>query len=315
MTEIILIIAVGMLIGYFPILPKRLSQLPSLLMTFGLLFLLFSMGTSVGINPDVMNNLGHIGYQSFFLAIATVIGSIGCILLFEWKLIHNNSDFRVNSKSSENQKETDEAQSHGVPIFTWLIIISVVLGVVGGILKWLPTVYMEHIGRFIEMALYITIFAVGVDIGGNRKAWQQLRQLGFKALLFPVFVGVGSIAGAIIIGFFLRLPFNEAGAIGAGFGWYSLSGVLLAKIHSAELGALGFLTNVLREIIAILSMPLLAKYRSYMVAVSTGGATTMDSTLPIVARVTNGEMTMLALVNGFTLTMAVPVLVPLFIKL
>ena len=45
--------------------------------------------------------------------------------------------------------------------------------------------------------------------------------------------------------------------MGAGLGWYSLSGALLTRLHSPELGALAFLSNVLREILAILLMPLL----------------------------------------------------------
>lgn len=111
------------------------------------------------------------------------------------------------------------------------------------------------------------------------------------------------------------MPMNESAAIGAGFGWYSLSGGLLAKIYSVETGALAFLTNVSRELITFVVTPILAAKAGRMAAVAPGGATTMDTTLPLIARVTDPETALVALVNGTVLSSLVPVLVPLFISL
>ena len=111
------------------------------------------------------------------------------------------------------------------------------------------------------------------------------------------------------------LPPNEAAAVGAGFGWYSLSGALLAQIYNAPTGALAFLSNVLRELMAVVAMPILATRLPPAAAMAPGGATTMDTTLPIIARSMGSEAALLAFASGAALTILVPVLVPILIRL
>lgn len=89
-----------------------------------------------------------------------------------------------------------------------------------------------------------------------------------------------SVAAAVLAGLLLAMPLKEAVAVGAGFGWYSLSGVLIAATHSVELGATAFLANVARELMAFLLIPLLVSRVGKLAAIAPGGATTMDSTLP-----------------------------------
>ena len=50
-------------------------------------------------------------------------------------------------------------------------------------------------------------------------------------------------------------------------------------------------------------------------ALAPGGATTMDTTLPIIARTMGSEAALLAFASGATLTVLVPILVPLLIRL
>jgi uncharacterized membrane protein YbjE (DUF340 family) len=134
-------------------------------------------------------------------------------------------------------------------------------------------------------------------------------------MLVPVLVAVGSLGGAVIAGFFLGIPIKEASAVGAGFGWYSLSGVILSKIYSVETGALAFMTNIMRELISFVIIPFLATRVGSLAAVAPGGATTMDTTLPLIARTTDADTAVIALVNGTTLSALVPLLVPLLIGL
>ena len=132
----------------------------------------------------------------------------------------------------------------------------------------------------------------------------------------PILIALGSILGAVIGGQMLNLPFNEASAVGAGFGWYSLSGVIISKIYSSDLGALAFLTNVFRELMAIILIPLLAKLGNKILVIAPGGATTMDTTLPLITRsVKQKEIAVIAFISGAVLSSLVPVLVPLLINL
>ena len=195
----------------------------------------------------------------------------------------------------------------------------IILGMVGaGILAGrylLPAGVVGALDSISVAALGLLALGVGIDIGRNRDAWRTLRQLGGRIVLVPLSVATGSIGGAILAGIWLHLPANASGAVGAGFGWYSLSGILLSKLATVEIGALAFLTNVFREVIAVGLMPVLARYTGKITAIAPGGATTMDTTLPVIVKYVGAEVAVIAFVSGVLLTLAVPVLVPLIIRL
>ncbi len=69
---------------------------------------------------------------------------------------------------------------------------------------------------------------------------------------------IGSAIGGLITGLIFRHPVNTSLAISAGYGWYSLSGILLKNLASAEIGAIAFMSNVFREMMAFVLIPILA---------------------------------------------------------
>ncbi|KKM09595.1 membrane protein [Clostridiales bacterium PH28_bin88] len=184
-----------------------------------------------------------------------------------------------------------------------------------GGLTLLPPDWVPWLDRTATWALWLMIHAVGIDLGGNSASWKQVRRIGWNVLLVPLMIAVGSVVGAVITGFAAGLPVNEASAVGAGFGWYSLSGVLLTQVYHVQTGTLAFLTNVTREVMSFMIIPLLYRQGKTITCIAPGGATTMDTTLPVVTRVAGTEMAPLAFISGSTLTFLVPVLVPLLIKL
>lgn len=192
----------------------------------------------------------------------------------------------------------------------------VAIAVAGGILMgWavLPTAVVAALDGFITALLAFLVFVVGMDIGRNREVWPRIRQLGGKVLLVPLAVAVGSLGGASIAGLFLAMPLKEILAVGAGFGWYSLSGIMIANTYSVELGTVAFLANVARELMAFVLIPFLVAYVGKLAAIAPGGATTMDSTLPLITRVTDTQTALIAFISGLLLTGAVPVLIPLIL--
>lgn len=196
---------------------------------------------------------------------------------------------------------------------TFLVVIFIFFGAALG--RWvLPGNLIGHLDMLTTSALCLMLVGIGIDLGSQKEAWSRLRSMGWRIMLVPILVAAGSLGGAVVAGLFLGMPLREASAVGAGFGWYSLSGVLLSKIYSVEAGALAFLTNVMREIISFIIIPLLAARIGRLAAVAPGGATTMDTTLPLIARTTDADTTVIALVNGTTLSAMVPLLVPLLIN-
>ncbi len=194
------------------------------------------------------------------------------------------------------------------------LVLTVLTGIIVGYFL-IPVSWITQIDTVSTGLLFILLLGIGIDLGGSDRLFARIKELGYKVLLIPLLIAAGSIVGAMVVGNWLDFPLNEAGAVGAGFGWYSLSGIILGKLHSAKLGALAFLTNITREIMAIIMIPLLAKKRNLSV-IAPGGATTMDTTLPLISESVNQpEIVITAFISGSILSALVPVLVPLLIQL
>lgn len=222
-------------------------------------------------------------------------------------VISNASD-RVDTNHSGQTHGGNGSSSNGPTIF--LILSFFGAGLFLGRLV-VPPALLTHLDALATTALALSFVGVGVDLGYNRqRAWRGLRTLGLNVLLFPLAVALGTLAGAILIAPWIGLPLTEAMAVAAGFGWYSLAGVLLAQIHSLSLGTIAFLTNLLRELLALLLIPLVARRLGKIMAVAPAGATAMDSTLPIISRSTDPETAVVAFLSGATLTALSPFLIP-----
>lgn len=196
---------------------------------------------------------------------------------------------------------------------TWLIMLSVLLGVGFGYFI-MPTQWYGYTDSILSVGLCILLLFVGMDIGKQKDIFKQIKKIGWNVLIVPAMIALGSIVGSMVAGMFLGMPFNESGAVGAGFGWYSLSAVLLAD-YSPTLSAVAFLTNVVREVLAIIAIPFIAKYIGHYEAVAPAGATAMDTTLPIITRYTDSKTAIAGFVSGVILSTAVPIIVPIIIAL
>lgn len=193
------------------------------------------------------------------------------------------------------------------------IIAAVAAGIVVGLFLF-PQGMVQYIGMIIEIGLCALLFFVGMDIGKNRDIIEQIKACGFRILLVPVMIALGSIIGSIAGGYLIGLPFNESGAIGAGMGWYSLSAIILSD-YSAEIGAVAFITNVCRELFALMSIPFIAKYIGKLESIAPAGATAMDTSLPVVSGATDSRTAVVSFITGVVLSLLVPVMVPLMIAL
>ncbi len=192
----------------------------------------------------------------------------------------------------------------------WLALLGLTAGLLCGRFVFSPQM-LAAADSLTMVALRILVFAVGIQVGSDRGVFARVWRHGWRVLLAPVGVVVGSVGGSILAGSLLGLPANVSGAVGAGFGWYSFSAVLLGELAGAQVGTMAFLCNVFRELIALLTIPLVARYLGYTTAIAPGGATAMDVTLPTITRSTDETTAVLALFSGLLLSMLVPVLVPL----
>ncbi len=196
---------------------------------------------------------------------------------------------------------------------TFLIILSVIIGSIVGYFV-LPDEWYHHTDSIISIGLCLLLLFVGMDMGKQKNIFSEIKKIGRNILIVPIMIGIGSIVGAVVAGHYLGMPLNESSAVGAGFGWYTLSAIMLSD-YSPQLSALAFLTNVFREVMAIMLIPLIAKYIGHYEAIAPCGATAMDTTLPIITRYTDSKTAVAAFVSGVILSIAVPFIVPLLIAI
>jgi len=165
-------------------------------------------------------------------------------------------------------------------------------------------------------ALYALLFLVGADIGGNPNAWKTLKKASLAVILVPLSIAVGSLVGAGLFSLLLpRISVKDAAAIGAGFGYYSLSSIIITQIKGSTLGVIALLANLSREIITLIFAPLFVRLFGKLAPIASGGATAMDTTLPMTARFSGKEYAIIAFFSGIVLTVLVPILVPFILSL
>ena len=131
--------------------------------------------------------------------------------------------------------------------------------------------------------------------------------------MLPAGTILGTLVGAWVVS--LCLAHRSAGdclAVGAGFGYYSLSSIFITEYKGAELGTVALLANIAREILTLLLAPLLARWFGPLASIAAGGATTMDTTLPIIAQTSGQRFVIVSIFHGFLVDFSVPFLVTLF---
>lgn len=193
------------------------------------------------------------------------------------------------------------------------ILLSVLLGIGFGYFI-LPSGFLEYTGTIIDIGLCVLLFFVGMDLGRQKDFFQNIKELGYKMIFVPFGVIIGGVLGGIIGGMVLHIPLGEAAAVSSGLGWYTLSSIMLAD-YSNELSVLAFLVNVLREVIALIAIPFVAKHIGFIESVSMCGATAMDTSLPVLSKFTDSNTTVISFVTGVISTISVPVILPIILNI
>lgn len=189
-----------------------------------------------------------------------------------------------------------------------------VLGVCLGRLDLAPALLMDS--RVTFAALCCLLFCVGMSIGSNDNIVSEFRSLNPRLALLPVATILGSFAGSLVAWLFLQYRgVTDCMAVGSGFAYYSISSIFVTQYRGAELGTVALLANIYREILTLLIAPLLAKVFGPLAPISSGGATTMDTTLPIISQTCGQQYVVVSLFHGFVVDFSVPFLVTMWCML
>ena len=202
-----------------------------------------------------------------------------------------------------------------------LIVGCFIIGCLLGWSGWIPSSVMDGSNNYSRYVLYILMFLVGISIGCDKKLREILRSVRLRLFLVPLATIVGTLAATALVSLFIsRWSMPHCLAVGSGFGYYSLSSILITELTAgtlgsqaaAELGTVALIANVIRELIVLLGAPLLVRYFGRLAPICAGGATTMDTTLPVITRYAGKEVVFIAIFHAILIDFSVPFFVLFF---
>jgi uncharacterized membrane protein YbjE (DUF340 family) len=183
--------------------------------------------------------------------------------------------------------------------------------VLGGIAGYLNANWANLFSSFwvsdylLDASLILLLFVMGLAFAMDKDSISKIRRTGPKILIVPLAIASGTILSGVVSALILRINVVATTAVSAGYGWYTLTGPLVGQIFGAKWGALGFAANFLRELFTIIAVPVMVKVDKYAPTAS-GGATAMDTTLPLIVRYCGSDTLITAFSSGFVLSMIAP---------
>lgn len=269
--------------------------------------MLFVIGLEVGNNPTLIESLGSLGIEAFIITLFTTL-CCGIGSLAFWRIINGKEKRHTQHTANFTRKRFSlrglwEAFHESLIIFI-CFSAGCLMGYFG-IGKQLP----EHASFY---TLCLLLICVGISIGQNGMIRQQFSNIKKSYMLMPLITIAGTWLGAILTAVIYtdRSLFDWL-SVSSGFGYYSLSSILITEVRGIELGTIALIHNVMRELTALLFAPFLFKAFGPLAPISIGGATTADTTLPTISRVSGVQFVPVAIFHGLIVDLSVPLLIAL----
>lgn len=301
--EILIVMCLGILLG-ITIFPEKWQKYAGMLQFTFAALLIFTMGLTLGLRENFLQELGQIGFDSLVFAVLPIAASTILVYFLSRR-------FLSNAKCGETTEGNPQQKMPRGEIFVILLAaVSLTLGVVFSFYVF-DEQTSKTLSDFSTIALYLLMFCAGISIGGNKKVFSQVASHKFKILIIPIAITVASVASGLIVPLFMNYDIKSSVAITSGMGWYSLSGIMLTELAGAKIGTIAFLSNLFREILSFVLIPFIAKHLNMFTAIAPAGATSEDSTLPVLIKYTNEEVTVIAVVNGVICSLVVPIILNL----
>ncbi|WP_313824278.1 lysine exporter LysO family protein [Leclercia sp.] len=293
----LLIILIPLIVGYLiPLRQLSALKLINRLLSWIVYVILFFMGISLAFLDNLASNLLSILHYSLITMTVILLCNIAALFWLErvipWKNHHHQEKL-----PSRIAMALESLKLCGV------VVIGFLLGLSG-------MDFLQHATEASEYTLIFLLFLIGIQLRNNGMTLKQI-VLNRRGMMVAVIVVGSSLVGGVINAFILDLPLNTALAMASGFGWYSLSGILLTESFGPVIGSAAFFNDLGRELIAIMLIPGLVR-RSRSTALGLCGATSMDFTLPVLQRSGGLEMVPAAIVHGFILSLLVPIMMAFF---
>ena len=284
--------------------------------------LLFLLGLEVGSNERIVSGLATLGLEAILITLAGTLGSVWAAWGL-WRYTQRHSASATSSISLRERADIihhTEADANGQESLlkalkgSLVIVGFFVLGLLLALSGWIRV--SEQVSDFCFYALAALMACVGASIGSDPQTLKNFRALNPRLVLLPLCTILGTLVATALVSLLLsHRSLTDCLAVGSGFAYYSLSSIFITEYRGAELGTIALLSNISRELITLLAAPLLVRWFGRLAPIAAGGATTMDTTLPIIARTSGNDLVVVSLFHGFVVDFSVPFLVTLWCSL
>ncbi len=293
----LLIILLPLIIGYLlPFRSAAQQRKINRLLSAMVYIILFFMGMNLAFLDDLSHNLLAILHYAVVSIIAILTCNVLALRLLE----------KYQSWTHQHNQEKLPSRLH-MALESLTLLAVVLAGFLLGLTAWPP---LQFASQASEYALILLLFLVGTQLRSSGMTVRQI-MLNRHGMTVAMVVCVSALIGGAVAAWLLGLPLKTGLALASGYGWYSLSGILMTEAFGPVIGSAAFFNDLLRELIAIMLIPgLMQQHRAS--ALGLCGATSMDFTLPVLQRTGGIEIVPAAIVHGFVLSLLAPVLIALF---
>ena len=262
--------------------------------------ILFFMGITLALIENMQSYIKDILLITSVFSITIGVCSIIGLVLLD----------RYTMKSIELPKSKTSPPIYKMILESLKLIIYVLLGFIVG---WFITIPSLWVDKASEYTLFFLLFLIGIQL---RNSGLSLREIiiNKSGISIAFIILAMSLLSGVLSAWILDIPMNYGLALASGFGWYSLSGILITEHLGPIYGSAAFLTELLRELLALILIPLVIQ-RFPQTAIGYAGATALDFTLPVIQHHGGIRCVPIAIVSGFLLSLCVPVLILFFLSL
>lgn len=304
----LMIVLLPLVLGY--LVPVRRSHWHAVInhsVNGSVYIILLLMGVSLAGLENLASQLSRLGGNALLLFSITTTLNLTAL----WWLAR-----RVALKAGTSPVVKDAPTSKLAAMQGSLLLVGVVaLGVTLGVLLGprLGEALFDSADTLAEWVLYALLALIGCQLRNSGMPLKQIL-LNRMGLAIALTLAASSLLAGLLAAPLLSLHWNEGLAMAAGFGWYSLSAILIGDQLGPLMGGVAFFNDLTRELVAFILIPLTI-HRYTALAIGYGGATSMDFTLPVIQQHGGVACVPIAVVSGFILSLLSPPLILFFLSL
>lgn len=294
----LLIILLPLILGYLiPIKNKSILHIVHRSLNAMVYVILFLMGITLALLENLSAHL-----ISILIYAITFFGCIFSFNLVALLLLDKLDPWKIPQHKQEKPPSRIKMVLESLQL-CGVLLIGFFVGLTG-------FKFLHYADKGSQIALMLLLLLVGTQLRNSGMSIKQVF-INRRGTTIAVVMAVSALAGGAIAALLLGLPVKMGLALASGFGWYSLTGIVLTDAYGPVMGSAAFFNDLARELAAIMLIPLIInRYRSTALGIC--GSTSMDFTLPVLQRSGGVSIVPAAIVHGFVLSLITPILMAFF---